>query len=106
MLTVLIHLGYLAYDKEAEEVYIPNKEVRTVFKNAVKLTDWTPVIQAMEASSQLLKATWEKDAAAVAKGVEEVHMANTSILSYNNENALSCGERLCGYRIPAPEMFR
>lgn len=97
VLTVLIHLGYLAYDKEAEEVYIPNKEVRTVFKNAVKLTDWTPVIQAMEASSQLLKATWEKDAVAVAKGVEEVHMANTSILSYNNENALSCVVTLAYY---------
>lgn len=28
VLTVLIHLGYLAYDGEAQECYIPNKEVR------------------------------------------------------------------------------
>ena len=27
VLTVLIHLGYLAYDGDAQECYIPNKEV-------------------------------------------------------------------------------
>lgn len=97
VLTVLIHLGYLAYDKEAEEVYIPNKEIRMVFKNAVKLTEWTPVIQAIEKSNQLLQATWEKDADAVARGISEVHMANTSILQYNNENALSCVITLAYY---------
>lgn len=27
VLTVLIHLGYLAYDRETKRCYIPNKEV-------------------------------------------------------------------------------
>lgn len=31
-----------------------------------------------------------RNADAVAKGVDEVHMSNTSILNYNDENALSC----------------
>ena len=28
VLTVLIHLGYLAYDYDTQECYIPNKEIR------------------------------------------------------------------------------
>lgn len=40
VLTMLIHLGYLAYDEKNEEVYIPNKEVRVCFENAVWLTGW------------------------------------------------------------------
>lgn len=31
VLTVLIHLGYLAYDADRREAYIPNEEVRTAF---------------------------------------------------------------------------
>lgn len=29
ILTLLIHLDYLAYDADAQEAYIPNEEVRT-----------------------------------------------------------------------------
>lgn len=68
-MTILIHLGYLAYDRDAKEVYILNEEVRTAFANAVKETDWVPVIEAMQQSEALLKATWKKDADAVAQAV-------------------------------------
>lgn len=37
----------------------------------------------------LLSATIHRDQAAVAAGIEAAHM-ETSILTYNNENALSC----------------
>lgn len=90
VLTVLIHLGYLAYDADTGQAYVPNEEVRTSFARAVNDTDWTPVVQAIRNSERLLKATWDKDAAAVARGIERVHRENTSILQYNNENALSC----------------
>ena len=40
VLTLLIHLGYLAYDGEREEVFIPNQEVTDEFKNAVELSSW------------------------------------------------------------------
>jgi hypothetical protein len=36
VLTLLIHLGYLAYDANHEEVYIPNEEVRREFIRAFK----------------------------------------------------------------------
>lgn len=97
VLTVLIHLGYLAYDGDKKEVYVPNEEVRTSFSNAVLGTDWTPVIQAIRRSDGLLSATLNSDAETVAKGISEVHMANASILEYNDENALSCVISLAYY---------
>lgn len=36
VLTLLIHLGYLAYDSERQSVFIPNDEVRGEFLRAVK----------------------------------------------------------------------
>lgn len=97
VLTMLIHLGYLAYDERTGEVRIPNEEVRAAFANAVQGTGWTPVIQAIRQSARLLEKTWNKEADAVAQGIDEVHMANTSILEYNNENALSCVITLAYY---------
>lgn len=97
VLTMLIHLGYLAYDADTREAYVPNEEVRAAFARAVDDTDWTPVIQAIRSSDRLLKATWNKDADAVARGIDKVHRENTSILQYNNENALSCVITLAYY---------
>ena len=89
-LTVLIHLGYLAYDRRTMECYVPNYEVAGELTHAVETTDWTPVVRALKQSEDLLKATLEGDEEAVAKGIEAVHDESTSILSYNNENSLAC----------------
>lgn len=40
VLTLLIHLGYLAYDFEDKCVYIPNNEVRGEYVNAVSVSEW------------------------------------------------------------------
>ena len=32
ILTLLIHLGYLAYDEEKREAFIPNEEIRSCLK--------------------------------------------------------------------------
>ena len=95
--TMLIHLGYLAYDINSKEAYIPNEEVRGVFFQAVKDTDWTPVVKALNRSEELLKHTWNMDETAVANAIDEIHMGNTSILNYNDENALSCVISLAYY---------
>lgn len=97
VLTALVHLGYLAYDSDAKEVYIPNEEIRGAFSMVIRDTDWTPVISALQASDALLRATWNRDEEAVAKGISEVHEANTSILEYNDENVLSCVVTLAYY---------
>lgn len=97
VLTALIHLGYLAYDADTREAYVPNEEVRAAFERAVRDTGWDPVVQAIRDSDSLLRATWNGDADAVAEGIDKVHMGNTSILQYNNENALSCVITLAYY---------
>lgn len=97
VLTALIHLGYLAYDADTREAYVPNEEVRAAFERAVRDTGWDPVVQAIRDSDSLLRATWNRDANAVAEGIDKVHMGNTSILQYNNENALSCVITLAYY---------
>lgn len=73
VLTLLVHLGYLAYDFERKEVYIPNKEVRNEFLNAVNVIGWSEVTMAVKNSEKLLGSLWEKDENAVAAGIEKAH---------------------------------
>ncbi|MCM1237565.1 MAG: ATP-binding protein [Ruminococcus flavefaciens] len=89
-LTFLIHLGYLAYDSEKKEVYIPNKEIRTEFVNAIQDSKWTRTFEAISHSEELLSATLSGDEQQVAECIEKVHEENTSILTYHYENDLSC----------------
>jgi len=88
ILTLLIHLGYLRYDFETREVSIPNKEISDEFVVAIKDVGWSEVINAVNASDDLLKATWRRDSKTVAKMIERTHN-ETSHLQYNDENALS-----------------
>ena len=89
VLTLLIHLGYLGYDIEKQKVFIPNKEISDEFVTAIRDAGWNEIITAIKASDDLLKATWRKDAEAVAQAIERAHN-ETSIIKYNDENALSC----------------
>ena len=90
VLTVLIHLGYLGYDRDTKECFIPNLEVAGEMVNAVEANNWKPVVDAIEQSRQLLQSLLDGDEEAVARGVEAAHDEHTSILSYNNENSLAC----------------
>lgn len=95
--TVLIHLGYLAFDRVKQECYIPNNEVAGEMVNAVRSCHWNVVINALDQSEQLLHAVLEGNEEAVAKGVDAAHDENTSILSYNDENSLACVLSLAFY---------
>lgn len=66
VLSLLIHLGYLGYDDERGEVFIPNREILAEFKTSTKSEEWTATFRAFAASKKLLEATWAKDEAAVA----------------------------------------
>ena len=90
VLTLLVHLGYLAYDSDRSEVFIPNIEIRGEFRNAVTGDHWKDIAMALETSDRLLRATWDGDATTVAELLDAAHMENTSILTYNDENSLSC----------------
>lgn len=97
VLTLLVHLGYLAYDEDISECYIPNQEVGGEMVNAVKDTNWHHVIESINESQTILQAVLDKDEQTVAHCVDKAHDENTSILSYNNENSLACVLSLAFY---------
>ena len=89
VITLLIHMGYMAYDSKIKKVFIPNDEVRSAFLCAIKNDGWEEIIRAINASEALLRATLAMDEQAVAQMIQEVHMKNSSSLIYNNEISLS-----------------
>lgn len=97
VLTVLIHLGYLAFDWRRSECYLPNREVAMEMENAIRKNNWRPVIDAIEASERLLDALLRGNADAVAEGVEAVHRREMSLFKYNDENSMSCVISLAFY---------
>ena len=97
VLTLLCHLGYLSYNRESRSAVIPNYEVRQEFEMAVADTDWSEVTDALKQSESLLLSVLAGDAEFVAKGVDEVHRQNTSVLKYNDENSLACVLSLAFY---------
>lgn len=57
ILTLLIHLGYLGYDTETNEAFIPNKEVLEVFKDSTSDEGWGDAFATFKKSCELLQAT-------------------------------------------------
>lgn len=96
VLTLLVHLGYLGYDFDTKEVFIPNREIMGEYVTATRVSQWSEIVHSVLQSDQLLQATWNGNEEAVAKGMEEAHL-NTSHLQYNDENALSYTVSLAYY---------
>ncbi len=88
VLTLLVHLGYLGYDSLHQCVFIPNSEVRCEYVNAVSVSDWGEVSEALKHSSDTLEAIWQKRPKQVAESMKQAHF-ETSHIQYNDENALS-----------------
>ncbi len=97
VLTLLIHLGYLAYDSLNQETFIPNKEIMREFETAMGVSGWTEVMRVLRASEQLLEDTLHCDAQSVAEALDRAHMEVASILTYNDENSLACAMGLAYY---------
>ncbi|MCC8127140.1 MAG: hypothetical protein LIO92_07060 [Clostridiales bacterium] len=73
VLTLLIHLGYLAYNSRTQRATIPNLEVAGAFGDAVSGTNWTYVAAAIENSDNLLDATIQGKSEKVAEALERTH---------------------------------
>ena len=97
VLTLLIHLGYLTYNSNTKEVSIPNYEISEQFASTIRVMGWSEVANSIKNSDELLKATLACDEEKVAELIEQSHQDNTSILKYNDENALSCVLSLAYY---------
>ena len=97
ILTLLVHLGYLGYDIDTKEVFIPNEEVKAEFIRAIKNSGWNEVMNAINKSKKLLDFTIMMRSDYVSESIDEIHMENTSILNYNDENSLACVINLAYY---------
>lgn len=89
VLTLLIHLGYLAYDQVKGIAFIPNEEIRQEFQAAVKKKKWDEFLQFQQESKELLDATLNGEDWKVAQGIERIHTQFASSIQYNDENSLS-----------------
>lgn len=88
VLTLLIHLGYLAYNEKTGKVRIPNEEIRLEFSKTVHEVKRDDTIRRIQESEQLIYDTVHKNTDAVAAQIQKLHAEETSVLYYNNEQAL------------------
>lgn len=89
VITLLIHLGYLAYNWKKKVAYIPNEEIRQEFLAATQEKKWDDLILFQQESKKLLEATLDRDCGAVSEGIEKIHTQFASTIQYNDENSLS-----------------
>ena len=100
-LTALIHLGYLGYDAERRKAFIPNYEVKTAFQSALETGAWKDIADTLSRCEDLLWATIDGEAEKVAEIIEKAHETYSSILKYNDENAMSCAITMAYFTAPA-----
>lgn len=100
VLTLLIHLGYLAYQEKTDNdeayldvehtgcAYIPNEEVRLEFKQIIRRSKHDKLVELIKCSDGLLQDTIEGNENKVAEAFEKVRILNYAPQFYNNEQAL------------------
>ncbi len=84
----LVTLGLLCYHNN--EIRIPNKEINIQYKEELENPNFGEVTILIENSSTMLKATKEFDTQTMEAILDDTHQAQTSLLTYNNENSLAC----------------
>jgi hypothetical protein len=89
LITLFIHLGYLAYNVESSTVSIPNKEIRMEFVEALRGSKTHKELSALiKTSDRLVEATMNRDERQVAEIIEQLHTSTAGPDYYNNEQAL------------------
>jgi hypothetical protein len=96
VLSLLIHLGYLGFDDDRSEVFIPNREILDEFKTSTKGREWDAAFRLLEESQEILTATWRKDSDKVARLLEAAHN-RAGNKTYHDEDALSYAVQLAYY---------
>lgn len=89
VLTLLIHLGYLTWDRKGKTARIPNEEVQAEFKKILKAENgnrkWMDLVGR---SQKLLEDTIAGNSEAVVKAIEAIRDTQYAPTFYNDEQAL------------------
>ena len=91
-LTVLIHLGYLAFIKGEDlgfgYCYIPNYEIRQEFVNAILELDWKEIYNPIDNSRKLYEETLKGNVEFINKTLDENHLELAGPFNKNKEDIL------------------
>ena len=91
-LTVLIHLGYLAFIKGEDlcfgYCYIPNYEIRQEFVNAILELDWKEIYNPISNSKKLYEETLKGNVEFINKTLDENHKELAGPFNKNKEDIL------------------
>ena len=89
VLTYLIHLGYLNYDKKTKLCRIPNREIKEEWMSALQDADnFSKIAEMIRDSDKLLYLAQNGVAEEVAAALDKAHTEVTSALNYNFESSL------------------
>lgn len=97
VLTLMIHLGYLAYDYHKGTARIPNEEIKREFQRSIHEVRHDGTLKRLKESEMLFAATIQKDEQKVAEQIEKVHSEETVALHYNKEDSLRSVIKLAYY---------
>ena len=87
-LTVLIHLGYLAYDEESKTCYIPNHEIKLEFARAFKKLKWFELDNPISSSCKMLEETLKGNVDFINETLDKNHKELASLFNKNKEDVL------------------
>ena len=88
VLTLLIHLGYLAYNSIDHTARIPNMEIRLEFMDAIGSGHHKDTVRLIRNSEKLIRDTVDGKENEVARALQEAHDSGIDPLFYNDEQAL------------------
>ena len=87
-LTVLIHLGYLAYDSETDSCYIPNYEIKQEFVEALDKLHWTEIYNPISNSKKLYEETLKGNTTYINETLDKNHLDLAGPFNKNKEDVL------------------
>ena len=93
-LTMLVHLGYLAFNQEKKTVRIPNEEIRLEFARTIREDRNAETMKRVRESDQLIMDTIHGNAEAVAGQIKRVHEEASNPLNRNSEDSLRAAIQL------------
>ena len=98
VLTYLVHLGYVNYNKATDLCRIPNKEIRQEWESAIEDSEnFGKIVKMIGESEKLLKLTQAGDSEKVALSLDNAHQTVADPLDYNDESSLKTAIILAYY---------
>ena len=95
-LTILIHLGYLAFTDG--KCYIPNKEIRQEFERSLKDLNWSDIYDPIKNSKKLYEETLKGNTDFINETLDINHKELASMFNKNKEDVLSVIVTISYYR--------